>query len=239
MVRGQAKKGQQLNNEGRRNGFRGVRFSTRLLPINNKEGVGTAMTDKDLSPVQIQILDTYYTDNARKLHRVVDRILSKFGGLTYKDTGDFYSLANEVFVDAIRRYDGEQSFDGFLYSCLSNKIMSEITKRNREKRKADRLSISVNATNDKGEDYSLLDSIPSDFDTFEEVSRRKENGQYSSSKVQQYISKLSNQQVNILNLLIDGYKPFEIRRILDISKNEYTDNLSIMRSYENVRLLFN
>lgn len=196
------------------------------------------MTDKDISPLQLRILDTYYADNAKKLHRVVDRILSKFGGITYKDTGDFYSLANEVFVDAIRRYDGEQSFDGFLYSCLSNKIMSEITKRNREKRKADRLSISVNATNDKGEDYSLLDCIPSDFDTFEEASKRQENGQYQD-KMQCYISKLSNQQVNILNLLIDGYKPFEIRRILDISKNEYTDNLSIMRSYENVRLLFN
>lgn len=202
-----------------------------------KEGVGAVMTDKDLSPLQIQILDTYYADNARKLHRVVDRILSKFGGLTYKDTGDFYSLANEVFADAIKRYDGEQSFDGFLYSCLSNKIMSEITRRNREKRKADRLSISVNATNDKGEDYSLLDCIPSDFDTFEEASRRQENGEYQD-KVQQYISKLSNQQVNILNLLIDGYKPFEIRRILDISKNEYADNLSIMRSYENVKVLF-
>ena len=237
MVRGQAKKGQQLNNEGRRNGFRGVRFSTRLLPINNKEGVGTAMTDKDLSPVQIQILDTYYTDNARKLHRVVDRILSKFGGITYKDTGDFYSLANEVFVDAIRRYDGEQSFDGFLYSCLSNKIMSEITKRNREKRKADRLSISVNATNDKGEDYSLLDCIPSDFDTFEEASKRQENGQYQD-KMQCYISKLSNQQVNILNLLIDGYKPFEVRRILEMSPKEYENNMQIMRCYENVRVLF-
>ena len=82
------------------------------------------MTDKDISPLQLRILDTYYADNAKKLHRVVDRILSKFGGITYKDTGDFYSLANEVFVDAIRRYDGEQSFDGFLYSCLSNKIMS-------------------------------------------------------------------------------------------------------------------
>ncbi len=237
MVRGQAKKGQQLNNEGRRNGFRGVRFSTRLLPINNKEGVGTTMTDKDLSPVQIQILDTYYTDNARKLHRVVDRILSKFGGLTYKDTGDFYSLANEVFVDAIRRYDETQSFDGFLYSCLSNKIMSEITRRNREKRKADRLSISVNATNDKGEDYSLLDCIPSDFDTFEEASKRQENGQYQD-KMQCYISKLSNQQVNILNLLIDGYKPFEVRRILELSKKEYADNMQIMRSYENVKVLF-
>ena len=203
-----------------------------------------------------QILNTYYADNAKKLHRVVDKILLKFGGLsdkdlddfyslanevfgglTYKDIDDFYSLANMVFADAIKRYDGEQSFDGFLYSCLSNKIMSEITKRNREKRKADRLSISLEATNDKGEDYSLLDSIPSDFDTFEEASRRQKNGQYCN-KVQQYISKLSNQQVNILNLLIDGYKPFEIRRILDLSSKEYADNMQIMRSYENVRVLF-
>lgn len=196
------------------------------------------MTDKDLSPLQLQILDTYYADNARKLHRVVDRILSKFGGLTYKDTDDFYSLANEVFADAIKRYDCEQSFDGFLYSCLSNKIMSEISKRNCEKRKADRLSISLEATNDKGEDYSLLDCIPSDFDTFEEASKRQENGQYGSSKVQQYISKLSNQQVNILNLLIDGYKPFEVRRILEMSPKEYKNNMQIMRCYENVKVLF-
>lgn len=195
------------------------------------------MTNKDLSLMQLQILDTYYTDNAKKLHRVVDIILSKFGGLTYKDTGDFYSLANEVFTDAIKRYDGEQSFDGFLYSCLSNKIMSEISKRNCEKRKADRLSISVNATNNKGEDYSLLDCIPSDFDTFEEASRHQENGKYQD-KVQCYISKLSNQQVNILNLLIDGYKPFEIRQILDLSSKEYADNMQIMRCYENVKVLF-
>ena len=195
------------------------------------------MTDKDLSPLQLQILNAYYADNAKKLHRVVDRILSKFGGLTYKDTDDFYSLANEVFADVLKRYDCEQSFDGFLYSCLSNKIMSEITKRNREKRKADRMSISLEATNDKGEDYSLLDCLASDFDTFEEASKSQENGQYQD-RVQQYISKLSNQQVNILNLLIDGYKSFEIRRILEISKNEYADNLSIMRSFENVKILF-
>lgn len=195
------------------------------------------MIDKDLSALQSYILDTYYADNAKKLHRVVDRILSKFGGLTYKDRDDFYSLANEVFADVMKRYDYEQSFDGFLYSCLSNKIMSEITKRNREKRKADRMSISLEATNDKGEDYSLLDCLASDFDTFEEASKCQENGQYQD-KVQQYISRLSNQQVNILNLLIDGYKPFEIRRILDISKNEYADNLSVMRSFENVKVLF-
>lgn len=195
------------------------------------------MMNKDLSPLKIQILDTYYADNAKKLHRAVDRILSKFGGLSYKDTDDFYSLANEVFADVIRKYDDSQSFDGFLYSCLSNKIMSEITRRNREKRKADRMSISVNAINDKGEDYCLLDCIPSDFHTFEEASKCQENGQYQD-KVQCYISKLSNQQVNILNLLIDGYKPFEVRRILEISPKEYENNMQIMRCYENMKILF-
>lgn len=195
------------------------------------------MTGKSVSVLQPNILHVYYADNAKKLHRVVDRILSKFGGLSSKDTDDFYSLANEVFVDVMKRYDDSQSFDGFLYSCLSNKIMSEITRRNREKRKADRLSISLDAANNDDGECNLLDFIPSDFDTFEEVAKRQENGQYQD-KVQQYISRLSNLQVNILNLLIDGYKPNEIRQILEISSKEYADNLQTMRSYENVKILF-
>lgn len=84
------------------------------------------------STLQSDILGAYYADDAKKLHKVVDKILSKFGGLSNKDKDDFYSLANEVFVNVLKRYDHEQSFDGFLYSCLSNKIMSEITRRNRE-----------------------------------------------------------------------------------------------------------
>lgn len=194
------------------------------------------MTSKELSALQ-PILDTYYADNAKKLHKVVDRILSKFGGLSDKDMDDFYSLANEVFADIMKKYDDSQSFDGFLYSCLSNKIMTEITKRNREKRKADRMSISLDATNESGEDCCLLDFIPSDFDTFEEVTKRQEGGQYQD-KVKQYVSKLSNRQVSILNLLIDGYLPIEIQLILEISSKEYSKDLKTMRSYENVKILF-
>ena len=234
MVRGQAKKGQQLNNEGRRNGFRGVRFSTRLLPINNKEGVGTAMTDKDLSPVQIQILDTYYTDNARKLHRVVDRILSKFGGLTYKDTGDFYSLANEVFVDAIRRYDETQSFDGFLYSCLSNKIMSEITRRNREKRKADRMCISLDAPVGDIDGLTIGDILTDDFDIEKEIF-----GEISAvtSKLEKYLAMLSRKQRALLELLSYCYRAAEIQKILHMTQKEYADTLEGIHSYEKIRIL--
>ena len=137
----------------------------------------------------------------------------------------------------MRRYDNEQSFDGFLYSCLSNKVMTEITRRNREKRKADRLSTSLDAAVGDEEECSLLDLIPSDFDTFEEVAKAQEKELYQD-KVYLYIARLSNQQVNILNLLIDGYKPNEVRDMLEISAREYADNMQVMRSYENIRILF-
>ena len=195
------------------------------------------MASADLALLQSDILEVYYADNAKKLHKIVDRILCKFGGLSGKDTDDFYSLANEVFWDVMKRFDYAQSFDGFLYSCLSNKIMTEITRRNREKRKADRMSTSLDAVNGDNEECNLLEIIPSDFDTFEEAVKAQDTEQYQD-KVQLYISKLSNQQINILNLLIDGYQPNEIRKILEISPKEYADNMQIMRSYENIKILF-
>lgn len=195
------------------------------------------MKNADLASLQTDILNTYYADNARKLHKMVDSILCKFGGLSSKDTDDFYSLANEVFVDVLKRYDHKQSFDGFLYSCLLNKIKTEMTRRNREKRKGDRMCVSLDVVNDDEEKCSLLDFMASDFDTLEEVIRRQGSREYQD-KIQRYISKLSNRQVNILNFLMDGYKPAEIQQIFCISSMEYSDDLRIMRSYENIKILF-
>lgn len=183
------------------------------------------------------ILDSYYADNARKLRKTVDKILHQFGGLSDKDKDDFYSLANEVFADALKRYDPGQAFDGFLYSCLANKIKTEITRRNREKRKADRMCISLDTPVGDDGDLTIGNIIADGFDTFEEAAKAQGKGQYQD-KVQLYISRLSNRQASILSLLADGFKPHEIRQILEISPREYAGELSIMRSYENVKILF-
>ncbi len=195
------------------------------------------MVSKDLAMLHRQILDSYYADNARKLHKTVDKIIAKFGGLSDKDKDDFYSLANEVFVDVLKKYDPVQSFDGFLYACLFNKIKTEITKRNRKKRIADRMAVSLDAMNEDNEQCNLLNFIASDFDTFNEAVKDQGSGQYQD-KIQIYISRLSNQQVNILNLLVDGYKPNEIQVFLKISPRQYADDMQIMRCYENVKILF-
>ena len=52
------------------------------------------MNKEKSATVQLELLEAYYADNAKKLHKTVDRILLKFGGLSEKDRDDFYSLAN-------------------------------------------------------------------------------------------------------------------------------------------------
>ncbi len=183
-----------------------------------------------------QILIGYYADNAKKLHKVVDKILQKFGGLSDKDVDDFYSLANEVFVDVMKRYDYTQSFDGFLYSCLSNKIKTEITRRNREKRKADRMSISIDTPVGDEENSTIGDMIADKFTIEKQLFEENEEGY--SRRMLLYLDRLSNLQKEVLKLNIAGYLPNEIREELHISEKQYADCYAAIHSYRNVSVLF-
>lgn len=181
------------------------------------------------------ILNTYYKNNAEKLHNIVDRILVKFGGISDKDMDDFYSLANEVFVDVMKRYDGLQSFDAFLYSCLLNKIKTEITRRNREKRKADRMSVSIDAPAGGNEKFTIGDVIADDFSIEGEIFETEKEGY--SRRMSLYLNRLTNLQLEILNLNAAGYLPGEIREELHISEKQYADCCEAIHSYRNVSLL--
>ena len=193
------------------------------------------MAGKDLS-----VLQPYCENDMQLLKRISRSIFMRFNeSLTKADHDDFYSIANMTLWQAYNAYDPDTgvSFDGFLNTCLQKKFKTELTSRHRQKRILNQFAISLDAVNDKEEECNLLDFIASDFDTFEEVAKRQENGQYQD-KIQLYISKLSNIQVSILNLLVDGYKSNEIQKILEISATEYADNMQFMRSYENVKILF-
>ncbi|MCM1185246.1 MAG: hypothetical protein NC251_12595 [Lachnoclostridium sp.] len=183
-----------------------------------------------------QILIMYYADNAKKLHRIVDKILLSFGGILGKDADDFYSLANEVFADVISRYDASQPFDSFLYSCLSNKIKTEMTRRNREKRKADRMSISLYMPVRDKEGCTVGDMLVSDFSVEKELIDKEDNGY--SQKMLSYLNQLSELQKEVLMLDTAGYLPNEIRGKLHIDEKQYAECYAAIRSYRNVSILF-
>lgn len=188
----------------------------------------------------LAVLEPYCKNDMKRLKRISRSIFMKFNeSLSNADYDDFYSVANLVLWQAYNSYDPKMGvkFEGFLHSCLSKKFKTELEYRHRQKRVLNQFAVSLDAASENDEEYCLMDCVASDFDTFEEVVRRQEKDQFQD-KVQKYISRLSKQQIRILNMLMDGYKPNEIQQTLKISSKEYVKELHIMRSYENVKILF-
>lgn len=196
-----------------------------------------------------QITLDYYSDNAKRLRAVIDHILTKFGGISPKDYDDFYSLANEVFTVVLKTYDGTQKFENYMYSCLSNKIKTEITYRNRSKRKRKIETVtreggrgtefvddvSMDSTVGGGEITTIENMIPSSFDLEKEVSGRI-GGTYDD-KIEKYLEKLSKRQREIVLMLSEGYKAEEIRGNLHLTAGVYSDCMRAIQSYSNIKIL--
>lgn len=205
-----------------------------------------------------KIINDYYENRAKKLHKIVDKILLKYGGISDKDKDDFYSLANEVFALSIRDFDQSKcSFDGFLYSNLVKKIITEIRDRNRGKRSNTKPKrddngnvvtdddgkiiyefvpdISINAPLDEDGEVTIGDALVYNFDIDKEVNT--EDMEKYSGKMIKYLEKLSSMQKKILNLITYGYTPSEIIEELHINYKEYTDSVASIRSYRNISVL--
>ena len=195
-------------------------------------------------------LEEYYADDARRFHGVVDRILSKFGGIYQKDKDDFYSLANEVLADACRNYDETNNFDGYVYSCLSNRIKTEITRLNREKRRADRLAVSIEMPLGTEENLTVGDVLAADFDMEKELEERRvlrernygAAGQRSADrcvdeKISQYYRRLSRVQRQIVELKMEDVAAGEIKSRLHLTDRQYERHCREMRSFDRVCIL--
>ena len=182
-----------------------------------------------------EIIEKYYQNNAKKLRVMVDKILFKLR-FTDINNEDFYSLANEIFVDVLKRYDGKQDFNGFLYSCLTNKFKTEMTRRNRQKRQADRMALSLEEKVGNGEDGVSVGDIIADKKTIESEFFGEREDTYSKEMCR-YLSRLSNLQKEVLHLISIGYMPSEILEELHINQKMYEDCYNAIHSYRNTEVL--
>lgn len=180
------------------------------------------------------IISTYYENDAKKLQHLSDKVLRKLK-LFDVDKDEFYSLADEIFFNAIRSYDGKSDFDGFVYSCLLNKFKSYLTRSNRVKRKADKLAISIDAPIDEGGELTIGDVLK-DKRTVE-TELFDENEETFSPEMMRYLSRLSPLQRKVLHMISIGYKPSEIIEELHINKKMYEDCYQAIHSYRNIEIL--
>lgn len=197
-----------------------------------------------------QILAKYYGNDAEKLHKMVDGMLKKFGGISDKDMDDFYSLANEVFAIALEDFDGTGTFDGFLKFRLSNKIKSMITARNRKKRANIEIRKLPDGRTEKvyhmdlslyepiysdGKECFLGDLIPSEFSLENELS--EEIGISFSEKTTRYIKSLPICTQKVVLMICEGYKPGQIQENLHMTSTEYLNHMRLITSYEHIKCL--
>lgn len=181
------------------------------------------------------ILNSYYANDAKKLHIMVDKILVRLKFYDV-DNEDFYSLANEIFVDVIRRYDGKQDFNGFLYSCLMNKFKTEMTRRNRQKRQADRMALSLEEKVGGDDENAVIGDFIADKTTIEGEFFEEREETYSE-KMNKYLGRLSNLQKEVLRLISIGFTPSEILEELHINQKIYEDCYSAIHSFRNTSVL--
>lgn len=209
-----------------------------------------------------EILESYYKVNedkpeesAKKLHTMVDKILSQFGGITDFDKEECYSIANLYISKYIKSqldqniedFD-EDKFNGYMYFGITNKIKTYITRKNRGKR----CQIVTSKEGDKevkqyiyptsldnlmtydGE-TKYMDVIPSDFDIESSI----DVGELLNlgENVIRYISSLGTIQRQIADLIMQGCNSTEIKKILHISDKEYYTYLSDMKEYDKRKLL--
>lgn len=204
-----------------------------------------------------EILEIYYADEAKKLHNLVDKIVSKkFGGTRGKDMDSYYSSANEVMADIVKnhRYDPSKgNFEQFLRSSLAKAFIDDYKYDNRDKRRA-KIEIEteengkiqkkkvpvpdiyLDAPVRENEGYTAGDMLPSGFDMEAALPGMAEC--VYSETVGEFMDNLSGQQKQICSLIMEGYTPGEIQEELGITAREYRESWQVITSYENKRLLY-
>lgn len=205
------------------------------------------------------LVNLYFKNNGKKIRKMIDEILIK---LKFNvENSDFYSLANEVFLDALCRYDGVRDFNAFLYSCFINKFKSGMTHETRDKRcvkvsveKKDSDGNIIKDENgntimekkivpnvsiytpigDEDGNYTLGDTLASNETIETEIFKEEEEFR---REVLEYLNCLSPLQKQIALLLSENNTPDEICEELHITMKHFENSIKRIFSDEKIKPL--
>lgn len=185
---------------------------------------------------QNELLEWYYDDNAKRLRTMVNLVLHrlKFHDV---DPDDFYSLANEIFVKVLNSYEEGRDFNGFLYSCLERKFKTEMTRRNREKRKADKMALSLETpVGDEEGSSTLGDMIASNINIEKEI-LGDDADIIMDEKIERYLESLTKIQRKIIEMKMMNVEVQDIKEELGLTDSQYSSHMQEVVQYEHIRLL--
>lgn len=213
-----------------------------------------------------QLLNSYYENNAKKLHAVINKIFNKhYGGTTGIDIEEFYGIGTDVLIDIWNKYRKGKStydplkgnFDGYVYRAIYMAITDEFKKQNRDKRTTKVFLLDNNGEKVIDEktgkpikislpDVRLDAPIKEDSNTTQGDMIKSDfniddeiERNFKDERVEKFLNNLSKTQKQIAEMIMEGVSVFVIKKKLNLSDKDYNDNLNAMRSFENISVLRN
>lgn len=194
----------------------------------------------NFTPMQQKMIDNYCADNMKKLKKLCHFKIRKACGDSNVDEDDMYSIAMDVLMDSVIRYDSSRGqFESFLSNNIQNKINTYIrdTKYRAKRSNVQKdengkdiyvPNIPIDAPTDEGID--IVERIDSGFQIENELP--EEIGFSFGENVQKYLESLSKVQRFIAEKIMLGYQHSEIREMLGFSENKYKRVFSGMNTLE-------
>ena len=203
------------------------------------------MEEIKLNDEQLAVIEEYCCDNMRKLKMLCNPIIIKIGGISEKDYDDIYSLAQFILYKSVRNYDRDNpngaSFKTFFYNILSRRIYStyirdknrQCRSNTREGKNGEKIFISDISLDAPTPDcVAMLERISSTLN-FEDDYFEPE----ISEKMKKYLHNLPSCQLEVAELLMEGYQQEEIKEILHITQTDFNNCMNGLRSYRNISIL--
>lgn len=210
------------------------------------------VTKLEFTEEEMEIINFYCGNEMRELKKICSSIIAKNNiDKIYYD--DLYSDALIVLMESIKDFNGEKAvFKTFLIGNINRSFLSwirdnyyrakrspllldskgKIVKVTDENEKEIPVHLKTISFDEPTEDeHTLKEIIPDKIDV-------KEDEIEFSPKVKQYLHNLSNDQLEVAYLIMEGQSQENIKEILNLTQSEFNNCMNGIKAYENISILF-
>lgn len=203
------------------------------------------MKNEEWNEDQMKILHEYCDNEMAKIKKMCNSIIMNAGGISGKEYDDIYSLAQFLLFKCVKKYDANNkkgaSFKTFYRGILNRRLYATYLRdKNRQCRSNTRIDKDGNRVflPDVSLDAPTKDCV----DTLERISISPtlEDDFFKPDLkeiIKEYLNNLSDEQLEVANLFMEGYHANDIKDILHITQTEFNNRMNGMKSYRNISIL--
>lgn len=203
------------------------------------------MKNEEWNEDQMKILHEYCDNEMTKIKKLCNSIVMNAGGISEKEYDDIYSLAQFLLFKCVKKYDASNkkgaSFKTFYRGILNRRLYATYLRdKNRQCRS--------NTKTDKDGNKIFIPDVSLDAPTKDcvdileriSISSTLEDEFFKpdlKEKTKEYLNNLSDEQLEVANLFMEGYHANDIKDILHITQTEFNNRMNGMKSYRNISIL--